>query len=246
MSLTKSNIPLLSNYYNHCRPGCLFSQVFSQKCQVFFCPSCPSVCPPSVPCPFHFFNKYFKRNVKFDCRILKYVPKQDSWPNQIKINKKICSRKHECASTYGTYMLGTAELFMYWHNNTPITLYVKQKVLHVGQFFNYVLFVFYMLVIGDIAAPLDNMETKLDSLWCQGERGLTNSSTSIQCHLWWEAEKVIGKMINFPVLYLDSLLFLHLPVFLFQSETNPIDKSFLFQRIGKRWSKQLRKKKAQR
>lgn len=88
MSLTKSNIPLLSNYYNHCRPGCLFSQVFSQKCQVFFCPSCPSVCPPSVPCPFHFLNKYLKRNVKFDCRILKYVPKQDSWPNQIKINKK--------------------------------------------------------------------------------------------------------------------------------------------------------------
>lgn len=107
----------------------------------------------------------------------------------------------------------------------------------------HVLFVFYMLVIGDIAAPLDNMETKLDSLWCQGERGLTNSSTSIQCHLWWEAQKVIGKMINFPVLYLDSLLFLHLPVFLFQSETNPIDTSFLSQRIGKIWSKQLRKKK---
>lgn len=137
MSLTKSSIPLLSNYYNHCRPGCLFSQVFSQKCQVFFCPSCPSVCPPSVPCPFHFLNEYLKRNVKFDCRILKYVPKQDSWPNQIEINKKICSRKHECASTYGTYMLGTAELFMYWHNNIPITLYVKQKVLHVGHLFNH-------------------------------------------------------------------------------------------------------------
>lgn len=98
----------------------------------------------------HFIlNEYLKRNVKFDCRILKSVPKQDSWPNQIEINKKICSRKHECASTYGTYMLGTAELFMYWHNNIPITLYVKQKVLHVGQFFNYDLCTFCILYACD-------------------------------------------------------------------------------------------------